>query len=268
MARSSLKNVCRLINQAKDNLSPEQSFLADLKRSIELEDEKGRRKPSQSYKPSSMNCIRNMYYQMMGVEPEVSGSSYCMVGICNSGTDTHKRVQDAVLAMKNNGMDCEYINVADFVTQRGLDYLTIISRPDPERGEYETKLYHNDLKMSFLCDGIIRYKNHYYVLEIKTETSMKWSHREDTDPSHYRQGTAYSVSFNLPEVIFLYVNRDMLDMKAYMFVPTDEMKQNLIGLIDECEGYVGRMICPPKPDDVPKKTCTYCNYKEQCRKDG
>jgi CRISPR/Cas system-associated exonuclease Cas4 (RecB family) len=57
-------------------------------------------------------------------------------------------------------------------------------------------------------------------------------------------------------------------MKAFMFVPTEEMKQNLIGYIEECDGYVKRMIAPPKPEDVVKKTCSYCIYKNQCRKDG
>ena len=57
-------------------------------------------------------------------------------------------------------------------------------------------------------------------------------------------------------------------MKAFMFVPTDEMKQNLIGYIEECDGYVNRKIAPPKPEDVSKKACSYCIYKNQCRKDG
>lgn len=263
MARSSLKNVCRLIEQAKDKLSPEQSFLADLKRSIELEDEKGRKKPSQKYKPSSMNCIRSMYYQVSGAEPEVGNSSYCMVGICNAGSDIHIRIQTAVENMKKHGMDCEYIDVAAFVKERGLDYLEIISKTG-----METKLYHKDLNMSFMCDGIIRYQKHYYILEVKTEMSVKWNRREDVDPGHYRQGTAYSLSLNLPEVLFLYVSRDVLDMKAYLFVPTDEMKQDLVGMIEECDGYVGRKICPPKPENVAKKTCEYCAYRTQCRKDG
>lgn len=263
MARSSLKNVCRLIEQAKDKLSPEQSFLADLKRSIELEDEKGRKKPSQKYKPSSMNCIRSMYYQVSGAEPEVGNSSYCMVGICNAGSDIHIRIQTAVENMKKHGMDCEYIDVATFVKERGLDYLEIVSKTG-----METKLYHKDLNMSFMCDGIIRYQKHYYILEVKTEMSVKWNRREDVDPGHYRQGTAYSLSLNLPEVLFLYVSRDVLDMKAYLFVPTDEMKQDLVGMIEECDGYVGRKICPPKPENVAKKTCEYCAYRTQCRKDG
>ena len=262
MARNSLKSICRLIDQANDKLPPAQSFLTDLKKSIEMSADQDRRKPSQTYKPSSMKCIRNMYYQRAGATPDEELSSYCSVGICNSGSDIHIRIQTAVEDMKKHGIDCEYIDVADFVKSRNLDYLEIVSKSG-----METKLFHKTLNMSFMCDGIIRYNNHYYILEIKTEASFKWSTRTDTDPAHYNQGTAYSVAFQLPEVMFLYINRDILDMKAYLFVPTNEMKENLVGTIEDCEGYVNRMICPPKPDDLPRNVCQYCGYKTQCRKD-
>jgi hypothetical protein len=263
MARNSLKSICRLIDQANDKLPPAQSFLTDLKKSIEMTADEDRRKPSQTYKPSSMKCIRNMYYQRAGATPDEELSSYCSVGICNSGSDIHIRIQTAVENMKKHGIDCEYIDVADYVKSRNLDYLEIVSKSG-----METKLFHKTLNMSFMCDGIIRYNHHYYILEIKTEASFKWSTRTDTDPAHYNQGTAYSVAFQLPEVMFLYINRDILDMKAYLFVPTDEMKENLVGTIEDCEGYVNRMICPPKPEDLPRNVCTYCSYKTQCRKDG
>ena len=262
MARNSLKSICRLIDQANDKLPPAQSFLTDLKKSIEMSADQDRRKPSQTYKPSSMKCIRNMYYQRAGATPDEELSSYCSVGICNSGSDIHIRIQTAVEDMKKHGIDCEYIDVADSVKSRNLDYLEIVSKSG-----METKLFHKTLNMSFMCDGIIRYNNHYYILEIKTEASFKWSTRTDTDPAHYNQGTAYSVAFQLPEVMFLYINRDILDMKAYLFVPTNEMKENLVGTIEDCEGYVNRMICPPKPDDLPRNVCQYCGYKTQCRKD-
>ena len=93
MARSSLKNVCRLIESATSTLPPEQEFLSDLQRSIEMTDKKNRRTPSQTYKPSSMNCIRNMYYQVTGADCGDSDSSYALIGICNSGTDIHESFQ-------------------------------------------------------------------------------------------------------------------------------------------------------------------------------
>lgn len=263
MARSSLKNVMRLIDAAKAELPPEQDFLNDLKRSIEITADKDTRLPSRTYKPSGMNCIRASYYQITGAQPDQSSSSFSLVGICNSGTDIHVRVQTAVEQMKDNGMDCEYVDVAEYVKSRNLDYLDIVSQ-----NGMETKLYHKTLNMSFMCDGIIKYKNHYYILELKTENSYKFMNRNDVDPSHYNQAIAYSTAFGIDDVLFVYISRDVLDMRAFMYHVTDDMKQNLIGYIDECDGYVKRLIAPPIPDDVSKKACAYCMYKTQCRKDG
>ena len=262
MARQSLKNVCRLIEAAKDTLSPEQDFLNDLKRSIEMTADKGHRLPSKTYKPSGMNCIRQSYYQIVGKEPDQSSFNYTMVGILNSGTDIHVRVQTAVEQMKENGMDCEYIDVAEYVKQRQIDSLDIISKSG-----METKLYHKDLNISFLCDGIIRYRNHYYILELKTEASFKFAQRKGVDPSHYAQGTAYSMIFNIPDVLFVYISRDVLDMKAYMFRPTEEMVKELVDKINTCDEYVAKNEAPPKPGDIDRRTCNYCGYKSICDKE-
>lgn len=259
MARTSLKNVCRLIDSANSKLSPEVDFLGDLKRSIEMTADKSVRAPSKTYKPSSMKCVRNMYYQVSGATPAPDNAKYSNVQICNSGTDIHVRVQQAIEDMKNNGMDCEYIDVADFVKSRGLDYLEI-----REKSGMETKLYHKFLNMSFMTDGILRYKGHYYILEIKTENNYKWSMRKGVALEHYAQGTAYSISFGLNEVIFVYVDRDNLEMKSFMLNVTDEMKQELIGKIEESDKYLELQQVPPKPTNLPSNACTYCGYKHLC----
>lgn len=267
MARNSLKNILNLIDEAKQDLPVEKEFLSDLKRSIELTNEKNSRKGSQSYKPSMMNCVRQMYYIVTGAEPEQGLETYSSIGICNSGSDIHQRIQQSVLDMKNNGIDCEYINVADYVDENNLDYLDIKEKPNFKKGKFETKLYHKDLNMSFLCDGIIKYKGEYYILEIKSESNNKFWSRENVDSFHYNQGTAYSIAFGIDKVIFVYISRDVLDMKSFMFIPTNDMKQELVGRIEECDTYVKNKEIPPRPGDVARKTCDYCKYKAQCRKD-
>lgn len=264
MARkNSLKNVLRLLDEVEDVRPVEDCFLSDLKRSIELNDKKNRRKSSQMYKPSSMGCVRNMYYQRIGIEPENQDVSYVLVGICNSGTDIHVRVQTAVSEMKENGIDCEYIDVAKFVKQRELEDVEVVSQVG-----METKLRHNKYHLSFMCDGIIRYKGKYYILELKTETMNKWFSRKGVDPAHHAQGTCYSLALGLDNVIFIYINRDTLDMKSYMFTPTQEMLDEIIDKIKYSEECVEKQTAPMKPADVQKKSCTYCNYKERCRQDG
>ena len=262
MARSqALKNLFNLIDASVEELPVEQQFLNDLRASIEMNDVKNARKPSQSYKPSSMNCIRNMYFQMTGAECEGDRASSELIGICESGTDRHDRIQKAVMAMKENNIDCEYIDVAQYVRTHGLtDRLDIVS----QQGN-ETKLFNKEYQMSFLCDGIIRYKGKYYILEIKTETSNKFWDRTNVNPGHLNQGTAYSVSLDIDDVLFLYECRDTCNKKAYMLHVTDSMKQDLIYKILECNGYVERNVPPPKPE-LDKKTCAYCSYSQLCKR--
>lgn len=261
--RKSLSSVVKLIDSVTDKLSVSESFLMDLKKSVELTDKKSQTKPSQTYKPSGMNCIRASYYQVKGVEPDPANSSYILVGICESGTDRHERIQQYITDMKSNGFDCEYIDVESFIKRRDLNYLEIKNKT-----AYETKLYWKDMNLSFLCDGIIKYRNHYYILEIKTETQDKWFRREGVDPNHYQQATAYSLAFKLPEVIFIYENRNTCDKKVYVFNVTDEMRLSLVGYIANCDSYLSSNITPPRPDNYGPKLCQYCSYRKVCDKDG
>lgn len=260
MARSaSLKNIARLLDEVKEEIPVEKSFLSDLQRSIEMSDKKNSRPPSKTVKPSSMHCIRNMYFQVMGQDRDDTATGYCLVGICNSGSDIHERIQDAVADMKNNGIDCEYVDVGSYVESRNLKDVEVVAKQGNE-----TKLFHTKLNMSFLCDGIVRYRGKYYILEIKTENSYKWQNRKGVDEGHFHQATAYSEALGLDNVIFVYISRDNLAMKSYLFPVTPEMRNELVTKINRCLEYVAQKVIPPKEET--KKGCTYCSYKETCSK--
>jgi CRISPR/Cas system-associated exonuclease Cas4 (RecB family) len=266
MSRTSLKNVSRLIQLAEDEekQSVGQSFLEDFKRSIEIESEQNSGLPSPTFKPSSLNCKRGCYYQIMQVQPDEGHSSFNMIGICNSGSDIHVRVQTAVMKMKEMGMDCEWIDVETYIKENNLDYLIVREKKGTETKLYDTRY---GTYISFMCDGIIKYKGKYYILEIKTESSNKWYGRTDVDPKHHHQAISYSNSFKIDTVLFLYVERDLLNCKCYEFNVTNEMRHNLVSFLNEVQGYVERKIAPPKQDDLPKNICRYCQYQTQCKKD-
>ena len=262
MARSGLARLMKTIDLELNNTEPEKSFLQDLKRSIELTNKKDFVKGSNFYKPSSMGCMRQMYYIRTDAEMDEHEDGYQIIGICNNGTDTHVRVQTYISRMKENGMDCEYIDVADFVNSRELNDVEVVSKSG-----METKLFHRQLKLSFLCDGIIKYKGVYYILELKTEGSSKFFNRQGVNPDHYNQATCYSIALGLDNVIFVYISRDTYDMKSFMFNVTDDMKQSITGLILNCENYVQEKKTPPKPVVPDKKSCMYCHYKTRCGKE-
>lgn len=262
MSRQGLKNVSRLIAVANNEVPIEQSFLQDLCRSIEMNDEKGsQRLPSPTFKPSGMRCRRMSYYNITQAKPDEGRSKYTMVGICGSGSDIHIRIQTAVEQMKENGIDCEYVDVGEFIKHRNIPDIVVRDKVGAE-----TKLYNSKYNISFMCDGLILYKGKYYILEIKTETSNKFYYRNGVDPKHHNQAIAYSLSLQLDNVLFLYINRDLLEMKAFMFNVNDDMRNDIIKYIESTNEYVEKHIAPPKVDD--KAICRYCNYTSQCRKDG
>ena len=241
--------------------SVDSQFLNDLTQSIELTEKKNLREPSKKYKPSSMNCIRNMYFQITGQKVEDIGKSYNSIGIAETGTDRHIRIQAAVSAMRENGFDCDYLDVETYIKENNIEDLDVV-----RKNGAETLLYNRRYNISFACDGLIKYLGNYYIIEFKTEGSYKFNKRYGVDESHLNQATAYSLSFKLDNVLFVYIDRDTLKMKTFMLHVTDTDRERIISKIDMCNLYVANGGIPPKEKSY--KTCLYCQYKEYCESIG
>jgi CRISPR/Cas system-associated exonuclease Cas4 (RecB family) len=203
-----------------------------------------------------------MYYQITGTEIDSdSDISADMIGIGESGTDRHERIQDAICHMKDNGIDCEYIDVETYITKFNIPDLVVV-----EKKGYETKLINTKYNFRFLCDGIVKYKGKYYILEIKTETAFKWNSRDDVDSSHHRQATAYALNLKINDVLFLYENRDICTKKSFIYTVQDYQIEELIKLINSCDKFVADKVVPPIPMNLnyTSKACRYCDYKNRC----
>lgn len=59
------------------------------------------REPSKAYSPSSMKCARNMFYKRSGYETDPEPREYNMIGITESGTDRHDRLQNQIFNAKD-----------------------------------------------------------------------------------------------------------------------------------------------------------------------
>lgn len=263
MAKQALRNIHRLIGEAKKETPHEQSFLADLNTSIEKMNAASGRVPSRSYKPSSMQCVRNMYFQVVGATQDDERATAELVGMMQSGSSRHEELQRVISSMKDFGVDCIYVDVATYIAENKLDYLTVVSKQG-----FETKLYHKGLNISFLCDGLLLYRGVYYILEIKTESMYKWQTRTGVAEAHIPQGATYALCFGINKVLFVYECRDNTSKKSYILEITDEMKYDVMGKIETSDAYVAKMVPPPKPLDLPKNVCAYCSYKAECRKAG
>jgi CRISPR/Cas system-associated exonuclease Cas4 (RecB family) len=263
MSNINFKDICKLVNAATEK-SIADFFVADLNYAIIQQQKQNVHPISQSYKPSSLHCIRNMYYQVTGqpVDDETPLTPEG-IGIGESGTDRHERIQQAVLYMKTAGIDCEYVDVESYIKEYNIPFLEVI-----EKKGYETKLFNSKYNFRFMCDGIIKYKGNYYILEIKTETSFKWNKRTGVDPSHYNQAIAYALNFKINDVIFLYECRDTCTKKGYLYSVSDAQINELKTLINNCDKYIAMNKVPPIPENIcGSKYCRYCDYRNQCKEE-
>ena len=257
------------MDNTTQKLPPNKQFLVDVMSAIERKNVLDRRKGSNWYKPSSLHCMRRMYFTRIGADEDVSNTDYKSIGMADTGTRRHEAIQEVLLDMAKLGYDWEYVDVADYVEMKRAQgkCTTLIVKG---RVGAETHLFDTALKISFRCDGIIKRisTGEYYLFEFKNQTSFKFRDKTSVDDAHVQQVVCYCTALDLDKAFVLYENRDVCELECpEVFYVTEEMKQRIcVDHILECEGYVERLIPPPKNENA--KTCRWCPYRSLCKKVG
>jgi hypothetical protein len=258
MADNHVKDLFNRIG--KESKPPETEFLQDLSYTIQKIEAENRYKPSRYLSPSSMKCIRGMFFKRMGTPIDETAVSPTLTGITQIGSFRHEVLQEYVTKMPN----CVFVDIREYVKQYELP-LKIVRQDGAE-----TLLLNEGKGIQFKCDGVIRYKNEIYILEIKTESSNKFWQRKGVDSAHYTQAAVYSMLLQIDKVLFVYESRDTTDRKAYIHTPPAHMKTGVVSMIESLEKYEKAYMIPEKPSDleISKKDCEYCNYRNLCRQVG
>lgn len=259
----SLANIAKLVRKATaPDMTPAKMFNEHLDRAIVLHERDNQRPPSRTYKPSSLGgCNRRVYFEVTGapIDPNPSIQSD-FVGICESGTDRHERLQEHVMRMKQYGIPCEWVDIEEYLRMYPVEGTRVI-----ERKGNEVKLRNDLLNMSFMCDGIMKMDGKYYILEIKTEASFKFNGRTDAEAKHKTQASCYSVGLGVDDVMFVYEQRDFCKKKIFHVHVTDEDRDtNVIHEINTVENHVQEGTMPEKT--TKKNECGYCPFKQECKK--
>ena len=224
--------------------------------------------PSKTVSPSSMNCNRQMCFKYSGTKPTNVKKSYTLDIICEIGTKTHEFVQKNCLSLSS----FEYVNVADYVRTFKPKNI-VVHKESNFVDEFETHLYYmKDDKpiVSFLCDGVLKSKKtgKYYILEIKTEGSGAFFKQEGVQEKHKNQAIAYSLLLDIPTIVFMYFSRDIPNVKTYSYTPSKEEKETLKNRINTVIDSVDNGVILPKPMNMTRKDCVYCNYASKCKEIG
>lgn len=254
-----LSNIARMVRR-KTQINPADKFLNEFIRTIQANQREGL--PSKTYKPSSMGgCSRSIYYELTGAPTDGVPDDYTLMGICESGTSRHETLQNYVMQMKEQGFEWEWVDPAEYVASKELPHMEVV-----ERSGNEVKFYNDLYNMRFLCDGIVKLKDKYFILEFKTESCYKFDKHDDAWKAHKMQATCYSLCFGIDDVIFIYENRNVCTKKSFLVTVTEEMKDEVEEKIAEIDMAIDEGYVPEKEESASE--CQYCDYKRQCRQDG
>lgn len=231
-----------------------QSFLKEFNTTlIEMEKEREQEVPTGYYRPSSIAGCKRMLYAMRTGVPKEEDYDPILIGICEAGTDRHERIQKVVMKMPN----VTWLDPEKEVEKARL--MGINTKIVEKRGN-EVRCVNDDLFLYFQCDGIIRYGDKKVLLELKTESSMKWGKRVEPEEEHREQATCYGMGFGIDYVLYIYEDRNFTDKKPYLFHITQDYKDRVFNKILTVNDAVEKGVILPKEDDK----CTYCRYKKWC----
>lgn len=263
MSRRKLLN---MIEQSETGLPDNKQFTHDVMSCVERSNP--RHKGSKWYKPSSLNCMRNMYFTRIGMDQDPQSEDYQSIGMADTGTKRHESIQQVLMNMTDMGYDWKYISVPDYLAMKQKDGKCNGIQIKGVHG-LETALFDSTLLTSFRCDGIVQRlsSGEYYLFEFKNVISFKYDKINSVLDQHKKQVTCYCTSLDLDKALVLYENRDvcMLDCPEVLKI-TQSDKNKMIDYLLVCESYVEKLKAPVKTPN--QNYCRWCPYKTACRKEG
>lgn len=185
-----------------------------------------------AYRPSAISgCSRKVYYDFV-ISNFDTPSSSSLIGILETGTFRHEVLQNYIKGMRDKYC-IEWVTVEDYLRKTKNKDVEVI-----EVMGNETRCYYPKYNISFSVDGILKIKDEYYLLEIKTETFFKYRNHQEPHTKHTVQANTYCLCLGINNVIFLYENRDTCTKKAYYYESTKSKQTKIIEKIKTIE--IGR----------------------------
>lgn len=222
---------------------------------------------SKTIAPSSFRCLRKTWFRLRGVEADTpSQPDIGLEFTAIIGTACHEMIQRRLINYFKNCSEFKWINVKDYISEKfeekESNFTCTVSG-------YETQVHCNHIPMNFAVDGILKDKNGYILLEIKSASYQSWEELTDPKEEHIDQIKCYGTVLNLTRSIVIYIDRQYGQIKCYEIpiLPGDfEYINNRISeVIDYAE-------CGLAPEGLPvgDKWCNsgYCPYFQKCKEYG
>lgn len=233
-----------------------------------LEDEIRRKNEEPKHKtfaPSQMRCDRVSWFRLRGTQPdEIQNPDIGLNFTAQIGTACHEAIQNRL----SNLLGQDWISVSDWVNQ-DKSFFADYDMDLTCKG-YETMIdLRSPYPVRFACDGIFRFNNKIYLLEIKTAEFSSLKDLTGPKPKHIDQIKCYSALLNIPNVMFLYQDRQYGELKCFEITVSksehEEMRNRMTRIMELAEANIA-------PDGLsvgdPDCSQNVCPYYKVCKEWG
>lgn len=212
----------------------------------------------QTFAPSAFRCPRVSWFRLRGVQPDKPAKpDRVMQFTADIGTACHELIQSRL----STALKDDWIDVGKYLEESKVQY-----KYELEKSGYETHIEIFDPPVRFACDGIVRWRGEYYLLEIKTSEFSSWDELTSAKPQHIDQIKFYATLLNLDKVLVMYQDRQYGEIKCYEMHISSVDKQEILNKIKYVQEMVECNLAPSKlPKDDPWCTAAHCPYYQKCK---
>lgn len=220
----------------------------------------GRTEPSERYlAPSGLRCDRKGWFRLRGTVPDkIVDPDTTLDFLADMGTACHRVIQSNLKEILKD----DWIEVDDYLRE-----FNPTRQFTSERSGMETLIRTENPPVKFACDGIIRLKGKYYLLEIKTADHSSFRDLTDPKDEHMDQIKAYASLLNISNVLVLYQDRQYGDIKCYeRFIDIPEMEE-VLSHMKYIQDMAKNNLAPDRLSHNDYM-CSNCEYAKKCREWG
>lgn len=260
------RSLADLINDHINPRSFERNFMDSYNKAL-LEVKERQPYPSEYTRPSSLGkCKRNIYFERIHAPKDPIDLknvwTYNQVGILESGTDRHERIQNVLFKMEEMGFlkNIDIPTAVEEAKAKGLQTEFVSWNED----KTEARCVNKDYNLYFQADGLVEMDGIKAIFEIKTTSCKKIANiRKSQAPlrPHILQATAYALCLGVDYIFFFYEDRDFTSHYPILYKVPEDVKKEVIDKladIDLCMAE-GRI---PEPN---KMECQFCEFKQLCK---
>lgn len=215
-----------------------------------------------TFAPSMFRCDRVNWFRLRGTQPDaISTPDKALDFTAKIGTACHEIIQSRL----SRELRADWLDVSLWIKDHvnpDFNYTTKVSG-------YETLVEFTNPPVRFACDGLVRFNGKVYLLEIKSSEYTSFDNLVAPKPKHIDQVKCYSSLLNVPDVLFIYIDRQYGGMKCFeMHVNENQMQEvrdKMARIMDLVEANIA-------PDGLPKGdpdcSSNMCPYYKVCKQWG